>query len=322
MKRILLLVVILICPMLANAQAKLPWHQWVAQLRAEAVSQGIRGELFDDLFRNIRPSKRIIRFDRKQPEKRLTLAKYKRTRASRYKINLGRKELRRYNGILTRVGQDYGVSPCFIVALWGMESSYGRYMGNFPVIKSLATLAYDNRRAAFFRKQLLVALRILNDGHVSRADFRGEWAGASGHPQFLPTSWYRFAVDYDQDGRRDIWRTKPDVFASIANYLKGNGWQAGQPWGTRISLPGNFPENMVGKRIVKSVGQWREFGIHALPGEQLAPDHVEASVITPHGGSPYLIYNNFKTLLRYNNSIYYAATVGYMADEICQPRRR
>lgn len=302
------------------AWAKPSWSQWVSQLRQEAIDQGIRPTLFDRVFANVKPSRRVINYDRSQPEKRLTFTKYRTTRASKFRIQLGRKEYKRYSPILQRVGSEYGVDPCFVVSLWGMESSYGRFMGSFPVINSLATLAYDARRSAFFRKELLYALHIVNDGHVPISRFKGEWAGASGHPQFLPSSWRRFAVDYNGDGRKDIWTTHADVFASIANYLKGHGWKTGQPWAIKVKLPRNFNMKLEGKRIVKPVAEWNAMGVRTQSGNPLPNQNLTASVIKPYGGPVFLAFNNYKVLLRYNNSIYYAGAVGYMADSICRKK--
>lgn len=203
-----------------------------------------------------------------------------------------------------------------------METSYGTYMGNFPVVKALATLAYDSNRKDFFRKELFIALHILNDGHVSLADFKGEWAGASGQPQFLPSSWVKYAVDYDGDGRKDIWRSKPDVFASIANYMKQNGWQTGEPWAIQVKLPHKFDMAMEGKNIVKPVSEWNAMGVRTEGGELLPFQNLQASIVQPLGGPTFLTFPNYKMILHYNNSIYYAGAIGYLADKICQGQHR
>lgn len=294
------------------------WEQYVAGLRTQALAQGIRPEVFDEAFKGIKaPHRKVIHLDRSQPEKRLTFIKYRDTRADAYRIKLGRQELKKYQDVLNAVANKYGVSPCFIVSLWGLETSYGRYMGKFPVIKSLATLAYDNRRAKFFRRQLFYALHILNDGHVDLQHFKGEWAGASGHPQFLPSSWHRYAVDYNGDGRRDIWSTLSDVFASIANYLQQHGWQANSPWALSVNLPSNFPQDLLSRKVVKTVGEWRSMGVTAS-NRDLPEDSIPASVIQPYGGPALMIFNNFRVLMRWNRSTYYAGTVGYMAEKICR----
>ncbi|MGC1183325.1 lytic murein transglycosylase [Legionella sp.] len=299
------------------------WNQWVSDVHAEAMRQGISPEVFDSAFANIHePSHQIKGLLRSQPEHRLTFIKYRNTRVDNYRIAMGRKEFKKNQAVLEDVAKKYGVNPCFIVSFWGMETSYGTYMGNFPVIKALATLAYDSNRKEFFRKELFIALRILNEGHVSLPDFKGEWAGASGQPQFLPSSWVKYAVDYDGDGRRDIWRSKPDVFASIANYMKQNGWQTGQPWAIQVKLPKNFDMTMEGKNIVKSVSEWNALGVRTDKGQPLPYQNMQASIVQPLGGPTFMTFPNYKMILHYNNSIYYAGAVGYLADKICQGELR
>ena len=301
------------------AYAQQSWGSWVAQVRAEAIAQGISPELFDEAFAGVHePSRKIKSFMHSQPEHRLTFMKYRKSRADNYRIVIGRREYKKNKKILEEIGQQFGVNPCFIVSFWGMETSYGSYMGNFPVIKALATLAYDSKRKEFFRKELFIALRILNEGHVDLRDFKGEWAGASGQPQFLPSSWIKYAVDYDGDGRKDIWKSKPDTFASIANYMKQNGWQYGEPWAIQVKLPRTFDMSMEGKNNMKSVSDWNRLGVRTESGQPLPYQNMQASIIQPLGGPTFLAFPNYKMILRYNNSIYYAGAIGYMADKICQ----
>ncbi|KGP64023.1 lytic transglycosylase [Legionella norrlandica] len=295
------------------------WDQWVAGVREEALQQGIPPALFDEAFSGIHePSRKIKSFLRSQPEHRLTFIKYRNTRVDNYRIAIGRKEYKKNQEVLEAVAQQYGVNPCFIVSFWGMETSYGSYMGNFPVINALATLAYDSNRKDFFRKELFLALHILKEGHVSLADFKGEWAGASGQPQFLPSSWVKYAVDYDGDGRKDIWKSKPDVFASIANYMKQNGWQVGEPWAIQVKLPAKFDMKLEGKNIVKPVSEWNALGVRTESGQPLPYQNLQASIVQPYGGPTFLAFPNYRMILRYNNSIYYAGAIGYLADKICQ----
>ncbi|RUQ85018.1 MULTISPECIES: lytic murein transglycosylase [Legionella] len=301
---------------LANVQS---WNQWVAEVREEAINQGISAALFDEAFADIHePSRQVKSLARSQPEHRLTYLKYRNSRVDNYRIAVGRKEYKKNKEVADKIAAEYGVDPCFIMAFWGMETSYGSYMGNFPVIKSLATLAYDSNRRDFFRQQLFYALHIVNDGHVPLHRFKGEWAGASGQPQFLPSSWVKYAVDYDRDGRKDIWDSKPDVFASIANYMKLNGWQTGQPWAVLVKLPANFDMNLEGKNTVKPVSEWNAMGVRTEDGKPLPHQELQASIVQPYGGPVFLAYANYKMILRYNNSIYYAGAIGYLADKICQ----
>lgn len=321
MKRILATwIATLMCLFLSMAVAatqtnKLPWHEWVAELRQEALDDGIRPEVFDQAFSTVKePTPKVVSLDRSQPEKRLTFLQYRKTRIDPYRITLGVRYYKKYQGLLDKIAAEYRVDPFVITALWGIESSYGNYMGTFPVISSLATLAYDGRRSEFFRHELLLALHILNDDQVAFSDFKGEWAGGSGQPQFLPSSWQKYAVDYDGDGRRNIWTSKPDVIASIANYLKKNGWQLGEPWALQINLPESLQNEDI-EDEEKTVHEWRELGVKVQEG-QWPNDHLTATIVRPLGGPDFLVFNNFHTLLQYNNSNYYAGSVGYLADEI------
>ncbi|MCB1827994.1 MAG: lytic murein transglycosylase, partial [Coxiellaceae bacterium] len=276
-------------------------------------------QVVDDALRGIKePHRKVLHYDRTQPEKRLTFLKYRNTRASAYRIKLGQSELKKHQAILEKVSRHYGVSECFIVSLWGLETSYGRFMGSFPVIHSLATLAYDNRRAKFFRKQLFYALHILNDGHVQLSDFKGEWAGASGHPQFLPSSWHHYAVDFNGDGRKDIWKSLPDVFASIANYLHKNGWKPNEPWMIPVSIPASFDKDLLTRKVTKSIKEWEALGVRPAAGETLPSGNYQVSIIQPYGGPTMMIFNNFKVIMKWNRSTYYAGTVGYMAEKVCK----
>lgn len=309
---------IILSPVALAAQG---WQSFLSEVRQQALEQGISATVFDRAFADVHePSRTVKSLARSQPEHRLTFNKYLRSRADNYRIVMGQKQYQKNKAILDAIGQEYGVDPCFIVSFWGMESSYGTYMGNFPVIKSLATLAYDSNRPDFFRKELFLALHILNDGHVNLQTFKGEWAGASGQPQFLPSSWVQFAVDYDRDGRKDIWTSKPDVFASIANYMKHNGWKANEPWAIEVKLPPKFDMSLEGKTIVKPVSEWNALGVRTMKGEPLPDQDLKASIVQPNGGPVFLAYPNYKMILRYNNSIYYAGAIGYMADKICHRR--
>jgi membrane-bound lytic murein transglycosylase B len=303
-------------PLFAGSQN---WNRWVAEVRQEALGQGISPVTFDEAFANIHePSRRVKGLSRSQPEHRLTYTKYRNSRVDNYRIIIGRKNYKRNHALADKIAQEYGVDPCFIMSFWGMETSYGNYMGNFPVIKSLATLAYDSKRQDFFRKQLFYALHILNDGHVSLDRYKGEWAGASGQPQFLPSSFMKYAVDYDGDGRKDIWDSKADVFASIANYMKQNGWQSGETWAIKVKLPANFDKALEGKKTIKSAKEWNALGVRTTDGKPLPYQNLQASVIQPYGGPVFLAFPNYRMILKYNNSIYYAGAIGYLADKICR----
>jgi membrane-bound lytic murein transglycosylase B len=316
-KLLIVLMITLFAPLMTQAQ--IPWAQWVSELRQEALGKGINPQLFDQVFSTIpAPDRKTLNLEQNQPEHRLTFTKYRATRGDAYRIKLGQKKYQTYQALLESIGHEYHVDPCFITALWGIESSYGHYLGDFPVIKSLATLAYNPRRSEFFRKELFYALQILNEGHVSVDNFKGEWAGASGQPQFLPSSWYRYAVDYNGDDKKDIWKNYPDAFASIANYLKENGWQEGEPWAVEVVVPERFDSNLLSKDIKKTVAEWRILGVQSANSNPLPHSDLTASIINPYGGPYLMTFNNFDVIKRYNNSTFYAGTVGYIADGICR----
>lgn len=301
---------------IANA---LGWANWVNELRQEAISQGIDPDLFDQLFDEIpEPDRHVMRSNHNQPEHRMTYPEYRNTRADQYKISIGRKEYQKHKTALEKIGRAYQVDPCYIVAIWGIETSYGRYMGKFPVIRSLATLAYDSNRKEKFRSELLYALHMLNEGQVDLNEFKGEWAGASGQSQFLPSSWFKYAVDFDNCGRKNIWTSYADVFASIANYMIKNNWNDDEPLAVPVILPRNFDIDLIGKTIVKPVNYWNTLGVRTTAGHILPYPNLQASIVRLDGGPTFLAYPNFKVLLRYNNSSYYAGTVRYMANAICQ----
>ncbi len=318
LKKFFLFVFFLFFTQTILAEPTIPWPAWVAQLKEEAVSEGISPSLFDQVFSTIPgPSQKILGFLHTQPEHRLTYPQYLRTRAGGGRIPMGQRKYQQYRQVLDRIQKEYGVDPCVVVALWGMESSYGNFMGDFPSIQALATLAYASPRPEVFRPELLDALHMVSDNVITLQKFKGEWAGASGQCQFLPSSWYKYAVDFDGNGKKDIWTSVPDVLASIANYIKAHGWQAGQPRVITVQLPPNFDSEYIQNRDIKSLRDWSAMGIRQINGEPLPNENWNAFVIHPDGGPTWLALDNFRAILGYNNSTYYAGTVGYMADQIC-----
>lgn len=314
---ILLAFILLSYSPMGNAQS-MSWSAWVQQLRQDAIAQGIQPNVFDQAFANISgPDQQILFFNRTQPEKRISFMDYRNTRIDPLRIRMGRMEYLGHQQLLNQIGRDYGVDACTVAAIWGIETSYGHYMGTFPVITSLSTLAYDSSRPDYFRSELLIALHILNEGDVSLQNFKGEWAGASGIPQFMPSSWQQYAVDYDHDGRKDIWQSLSDGLASIGNYLSMNGWQANEPSAIEVSLPSGFDENLLGIDTVKSVSEWSNLGVAPASGFSLPTENLNASIVQPNGGPALMAFNNFKVIMKYNNSIFYAGSVGYLADKIC-----
>jgi membrane-bound lytic murein transglycosylase B len=260
----------------------------------------------------------VIELDRRQIEGRITYQEYRDRLLSAERIERGRQLLREHRELLERVAADYGVQPRFIVALWGIETSYGSWTGSTPVIGALATLAHDGRRADFFRSELMHALRIVDEGNVEVENMLGSWAGAMGQSQFMPSSYVRNAVDYDGDGRRDIWASLPDVFASIANYLAKAGWNDRRTWGREVGLPATIVDGVDGLEVRRSLPAWHELGVRRADGTPLPVVALDASLLrTDDGVGPaYLVYDNFRVLMAWNRSTYFGLTVGQLADLI------
>jgi len=316
----LLLSVIAFLVFSGSAQADPEFDQWVKGLRTEAISRGISASLVDKAFRGVKPLPRVLELDRKQPEKTMTFVQYAKGVVSQSRIQQGRQMMIRYGDLLNKVGEQYGVQPRFIVALWGIETFYGRNTGGYNVVESLATLAYDGRRSRFFRKELLNALQILQEGHASLSNMKGSWAGAMGQCQFMPSSFLQFAVDFDGDGRKDIWSTPADVFASAANYLSQSGWQDKEIWGRRTRLPNDFDTTQATLHIEKSLQTWQKIGVRRSDGGNLPSGSMKGSIVLPDrmGGPAYLVYDNFRVLMKWNRSTYFATSVGLLADAIAQ----
>ncbi|WP_340151511.1 lytic murein transglycosylase [uncultured Sneathiella sp.] len=298
--------------------AKEPFDQWLAKLKTEAREGGVSQTTLDSAFADVQLIEKVVKLDRKQPEVVQTFQEYMAQRLPQSLIDSGKAMLNENRTILEKVGQEFGVQPRFIVALWGVETRYGKYTGGFSVIDALTTLAYDNRRAEYFRKELLLALKILDDNHIELADMKGSWAGAMGQSQFMPSSFVNFAVDYDEDGRRDIWTTKADVFASAANYLAKSGWQGDQTWGREVTLPKDFDLSLIDLKVAKPMAEWEALGVRKADGSALPSRQLMGSLVQPKGGNgqTFLIYDNYRTILKWNRSTYFAMSVGYLADLI------
>jgi len=294
------------------------WRLWVKELRKDALAQGIRADLFDRVFKDLTPQLRLLARDHIQAKAKGNFYYYRQKRGDAMRIRLGRAEYLQHQILLEKIAKEYKVDPCFITAIWGIETVYGRVTGNYPVISSLATLAYDPRRATYFRQEVLYALQIINEGHRPEQNFIGAWDGGMGQPQFMPSSWFKYAVDYDKDGRKDIWYSHADTFASIANYLAQHGWLENQPYSLEISLPPRFNSSLLNMHAVKTVKQWQAMGVKIKRGQALPPMNTLASLKQLDGGPVIMVFNNFRVVLSYNNSSLYAGTVGYLAKQICR----
>jgi membrane-bound lytic murein transglycosylase B len=291
---------------------------WVQDLRKEALSRGISARTFDTAFAGVEPLAEVIELDRRQPEFTQTIWSYLDRRVTPERVQQGRDLLAQYEPLLRRIQQRYGVQPRFIVAFWGLETNFGGYVGDTSVVAALATLAYDSRRSAFFRSQLLDALAILDVGHIPVDRMVGSWAGAMGQLQFMPETFRRYAVDFDSDGRMDIWESLPDAFASAANYLHELGWDPTKTWGREVQLPRDFDYELASLNEVKPISDWRRLGVLTAAGDELPAADITASLVLPGGhlGPAFLVYQNFRVIMHWNASVNYALSVGYLADRI------
>lgn len=303
-----------------DARAQSPsFSEWLDDFRRDALAQGIREATLAAALDGIEPIPRVIELDRRQPEFTLTFQEYMDRVVPPSRVEKGRQMLAENRTLLEKIGGKYGVQPRFLVAFWGIETDFGRVTGGFRVVPALATLAHDGRRSAYFRGELINALKILDQGHIKPADMVGSWAGAMGQCQFMPSSFLNFAVDHDGDGRKDLWNNKADVFASAANYLARSGWKDDQTWGRPVRLPPGFDPALAGLKTRKSLGEWQKLGVRRADGRDLPKrrDLQAAVVFTEGPGSQaFLVYNNFETILKWNRSTFFAVAVGSLADRI------
>jgi membrane-bound lytic murein transglycosylase B len=291
---------------------------FVQELRTEALDKGIRAETLDGALGGIQHIDRVIELDRKQPEFTLSFDEYLGRVVNPTKVAKGRKLLAENRQLLAEIEKRYGVQPRFVVALWGIESGYGQSTGSYNVVSSLATLAYDGRRSKYFRGEVLDALKIIDGGNIAADKMIGSWAGAMGQCQFMPSAFLKFAEDWDGDGRRDIWTTRADVLASAANYLSKTGWNGDQTWGRAVQVPANFDAKLYGLDTKKSMKEWAKLGVRSSDGKALPKRDLQASLVQAEAGKgpPFMVYDNFRTIMKWNRSTFFALAAGHLADRI------
>ncbi len=313
----LLTLPLLACAFATSARAD-AFSDWVAALRKQAAAGGVSKATLDAALTNLQPIPDVLVKDKTQPEFTLTFAQYLAKVVTDDRVSHGRALMTQHAANLKKVGAAFGVQPRFIMALWAVESDYGKYTGGYSEIGALATLAYGSSRKDFFRKELLDALRIIDEGDISAAQMTGSWAGAMGQCQFMPSSFRRYAVDFDGDGRRDIWNSQADVFASIANYLASFHWRAQETWGRAVLLPAKFDARLIDLKSEKPLGGWHQLGVRNADGSNLPAIALNASLVAPDGpaGLTYLVYGNYKIVMRWNRSTYFATSVGLLADRL------
>lgn len=292
--------------------------QWQAGFRQQALQAGISATTFDRAFIGVTPDMDVIKADRSQPEFSRPVWEYLDGALSPLRVRNGKKLLDQHAALLSQLEQRYGVDRSVLVSVWGMESNFGQFQGSKSVIRSLATLAYEGRRPAFAQAQLIAALQILQNGDIQPEAMLGSWAGAMGQTQFIPTTYNTHAVDFDGDGRRDIWKSSADALASTAHYLQSSGWKRGEPWGFEVQVPSSFDYWLADGSLRKSVAEWQQLGV-SLPAGARAPagtEQLSAALLLPAGarGPAFLVLDNFRAILKYNNSSSYALAVSLLAE--------
>lgn len=302
----------------AQAAADPAFAAWKEALRQEALGLGISKGTLDSALAPAAPIAKVIELDRRQPEFTQTFWRYLDLRVNETRIARGQEMLKTHAALLNEVWNKYHVPPRFLVAFWGLESNYGDHFGGYPVVDALVTLAYDPRRSRFFREQLIDALKIIDRGDITVDRMRGSWAGAMGHLQFIPSTFVRYAVDEDGDGRRDIWGSLPDTFASAANYLSSIGWRGDETWGREVRLPAGFDYELSASNVEKTLAEWAKLGVKRADGEALPKADMRASLVLPagHRGPAFLTYANYQRILNWNRSALYAIAVGHLADRL------
>ncbi len=321
MKKLLMIALIsLVMPSMALADGS-GFNNWKQNTVAEARGKGFKEQTINVFLADATYLPKVIELDRKQPEGRMSFVDYYNKVIDHNRVSTGQEKYRAHYSALKPVESKYGVPAEIIVALWGIETSYGGYTGDWGVLSTLSTLAYEGRRAEFFKKELFAAMTILEAGDIEPRKLRGSWAGAMGQSQFMPTSFLAYAQDANNDGRRDIWGTLPDVFASAANYLRTVGWDNSMPWGTRVALNGTLGEGFVGLDAgqERSYSSWQRLGFTPNGGR---PFNVRGDeklwLVAPDGiaGPKYLVTKNYKVIMDWNKSTYFASSVGRLSDLI------
>ncbi|ABC29397.1 Membrane-bound lytic murein transglycosylase B [Hahella chejuensis KCTC 2396] len=312
--RLLLLTIGLALPYTAHAD----FAECVAGLQEKAKQEGISEKIVDEALGQVKLSERVIELDGKQPEFIDTFTNYLNRRVTDERVNKGREMLAKHAPLLDQIAKESGVPAQYLVAFWGLETNYGGYTGKMPILDSLATLACDPRRSGYFTGELMAALKIIEKGDVTVDKMLGSWAGAMGNFQFMPSVYLQYATDRDGDGKRDLWGSLPDAAASAGLFLNGLGWQNGFRWGREVKLPENFAYGEAGLKRSKTLSEWRELGVLDADGREMPNLDLQAALIIPSGhlGPKFLVYDNFKVIMRWNRSESYAIAVGHLADRI------
>lgn len=294
------------------------FQQCVVEISERAEREGVGKKVIDDALGQANYLKNVIGYDRNQPESVQSFPNYFSKRVTAWRIDKGREMYNKHREFLIKQTSKYGIPAHYLIAFWGLETNYGTYKGKMSTIDSLATLACDPRRSKFFTQELITALKLMERENFVKASMLGSWAGAMGHTQFMPSAYIAYAIDGDDDGTVDLWNSEEDALASAANFLNQLGWQRGYRWGREVKLPTGFDYSLTGRNQKHSLAQWKEKDVVKVNGKAFAANEMKASVLIPagHEGPAFMVYDNFKIIMRWNNSESYAIAVGHLADRI------
>ncbi|WP_133407316.1 lytic murein transglycosylase [Parashewanella tropica] len=294
------------------------FYQCLSNLKEKAIAQGITQATIKDSLDRVKPRPKVVKLDKNQPEFSATFETYFNRRVNAWRIQKGQALWKKHRKLLNQLTVKYGIPGQYILAFWGLETNYGGYKGKRPVIDSLVTLACKPRRGKFFTKELMQALKIKQKNGFSYEKMTGSWAGAMGHTQFMPSAYAKYAVDADGDGKADLWNSEIDALTSAANFLQHLGWTRAERWGREVKLPKGFDFSPIGQQKVYDLEKWKKLGVRMADGRPLVVANMKARLYLPsgHTGPAFLAYNNFKTIMRWNNSSFYAISVGHLADRI------
>ena len=310
-------------PINTQANENIPFDVWIKNIEKLALNKGIASETIQKSLNGVKPNKRVLELDSMQPEFTLTLDTYLSNATPRSRVKKGKDLYQEHALLFNEIYEVYKVQPRFIIALWGIETNFGMYTGSFNVIRSLATLSHDLRRRDFFTKEIINALTIIDQGHIEPDDMMGSWAGAMGQNQFMPSSFLNYATDFNKDGKKDIWNTLPDVFASSSNYLNKSGWNSNETWGREVKTINIIDENLITTsarniNVNKKLNEWSKLGVINLDGSKLPEVNIDAYLVYPEGknGRKFIVYENFKTIMKWNRSLFFGIAVGTLSDMI------
>ncbi|MDX1796535.1 MAG: lytic murein transglycosylase [Hydrogenovibrio sp.] len=300
-------------------QTEADFQQWLTDFKKQAEKAGISPKTVSKAFADVHLNRRVLELDRKQPEFTRTFWQYFNRAVTDWRIEKGSELYKKYKPELAKVTKKYGVPERFLIAFWGMETNFGGYTGNTPIIESLATLAYDDRRSDYFSQELISALKIIDQGNATVDQMKGSWAGAMGQCQFMPSNYLAYAVDGDGSGHKDLWNSLPDIFFSMGNFLHALGWQRGENWGREVQLPKQFDLTLADGKTMRPLSEWKKMGITLADGRALPIDtDMKAALLLPYDyrGPAFLVFDNFFVMKKWNRSDSYALAVGHLADRI------